>query len=45
MTAIVDDGKLDLKLRVLRGTVSTMAYEAGGAAETSLAIKPGIREA
>jgi hypothetical protein len=25
--------------------VSTMAYEAGGAAETSLAINPGIREA
>ena len=43
MTAIVDDGKLDLKLRVLRGTsrmVSTKAYEAGGAAETSLAINP-----
>jgi hypothetical protein len=50
MTAFVDAefGKLDLKLRVLRGTsrmVSTMAYEAGGAAETSLAINPGIREA
>jgi hypothetical protein len=49
MTAIFDAefGKLDLKLRVLRGTsrmVSTMAYEAGAAAETSLAISPGIRE-
>ena len=43
--AIVDTefGKLDLKLRVLRGTsrmVSTMAYEAGGAAGASLAINP-----
>ena len=50
MTAFIDAefGKLDLKLRVLRGTsrmVSTMAHEAGGAAETSLAINPGIREA
>jgi len=47
--AIVDAefGKLDLKLRTLRGTsriVSTIAYEAGGAAGTSLAINPGIRE-
>jgi hypothetical protein len=47
--AIVDAefGKLDLKLRVLRGTnrmVSTMAYEAGGAAGESLAFDPGIRE-
>jgi hypothetical protein len=47
--AIVDAefGKLDLKLRVLRGTsriVSTMAYEAGGAAGASLAINPGIRK-
>jgi hypothetical protein len=47
--AIVDAefGKLDLKLRVLRGTsriVSTMAYEADGAAGASLAINPGIRE-
>ena len=47
--AIVDTefGKLDLKLRVLRVTsrmVSTMAYEAGGAAGESLAINPGIRE-
>jgi hypothetical protein len=50
MTATVDAefGKLDSKLRVLRGTsrmVSTMAYEAGGAAEASLAINPGIQEA
>jgi hypothetical protein len=47
--AIVDAefGKLELKLRVLRGTsrmVSTMAYEAGGAAGASLAFNPGIRE-
>ena len=47
--AIVDSefGKLDLKLRVLRGTsriVSTMAYGAGGAAGASLAINPGIGE-
>ena len=47
--AIVDAefGKLDLKLQVLRGTsrmVSTMAYEAGGAAGASLAFNPGIRE-
>jgi hypothetical protein len=47
--AIVDAefGKLDLKLRIVRGTtriVSTMAYEAGGAAGTSLAINPAIRK-
>jgi hypothetical protein len=47
--AIVDAefGKLDLKLRMLRGTsriVSTMAYESGGAAGASLAINPGIRD-
>jgi hypothetical protein len=38
-------GRLDLKLRVLRGTnriVSTMAYEAGSAAGASLAFNPGI---
>jgi hypothetical protein len=45
--AIVDDEfeKLDLKLRMLRGTsrrVSTTAYEAGGVAGASLAINPGI---
>ncbi len=48
--AIVDAefGKLDLKLRVLRGAsrmVSTTAYEAGGVAGASLAINPGIGEA
>ena len=40
-------GKLDLKLRMRRGTgrmVSIMAYEAGGVAGASLAINPGIRE-
>ena len=39
-------GKLDLKLRVLRGTsrmVSALAYEAGGAAGASLAINPASR--
>ena len=39
--------KLDLKLRTVRGrsrTVSATAYEAGGAAGSSLAINPGIRE-
>ena len=39
--------KLDLKLRVVRRPsrmVSTMAYEAGGAAGASLALNPGIRE-
>lgn len=38
---------LDLKLRVVRGAtrmVSASAYEAGGAAGTSLAINPGIRQ-
>jgi len=48
--AIVDEefGKLDLKLRVLRGTsrmVSMTAYEAGGVAGASLAINRGIGEA
>jgi Protein of unknown function (DUF2786) len=47
--AIVDAefDKLGLKLRSARGTgrmVSTMAYEAGGAAGASLAINPAIRE-
>ena len=39
--------KLDLKLRVVRGTtrmVSALAYEAGGAAGMSLAINPGLRQ-
>ncbi len=39
--------RLDLNLRMQRGTsrmVSTMAYEAGGAAGVSLAFNPGIRE-
>jgi hypothetical protein len=45
--AIVDEefGKLDLKLRAVRGTsrmVSMTAYEAGGVAGASLAINPGI---
>jgi Protein of unknown function (DUF2786) len=48
--AIVDEefGKLDLRLRVSRGTsrmVSMTAYEAGGVAGASLAINPGIGEA
>jgi hypothetical protein len=47
--AIVDAefGKLDLNLRTQRGTsrtVSTLAYQAGGAAGASLAINPAIRE-
>jgi hypothetical protein len=47
--ALVDEefGKLDLKLRMLRGTsrmVSTTAYEAGSVAGASLAINPGIEE-
>jgi hypothetical protein len=43
----VEFEKLDLKLRVLRGTsriVSTIGYEAGAAAGASLAFNPGIRE-
>jgi len=48
-TSVVDAefDKLDLKLRTQRSKsrmVSTMAYEAGGAAGASLAISPGISE-
>ncbi len=47
--ALVDAefARLDLNLRMQRGTsrmVSTLAYEAGGAAGASLAFNPGIRE-
>jgi hypothetical protein len=47
--ALVDAefGRLGLNLRMQRGTsrmVSTIAYEAGGAAGASLAFNPRIRE-
>ena len=44
-SSISEFGKLDLKLRVVSGTgriVSTMAYEAGGAARASLRGYPRI---